>query len=942
MATTYKNEDDTLSQHDDLGVHPEHREAENEQWENRLNSPDATESGSAIAKRNQELDHIAQGEGNPVSKAPADESEKSKSPESLHADESAGGNTDKVGKGFSMAAATGGSFVLARKALLVVKKHGKGFAIGGGIGGVILAFVIIGFTFVLTHELLTIEANLLRKFTSIERHFERDADQTIAKHLACRAMANSCANAKDSADPADDANAAASSGDPGPLAEDMDKFSFTDPTIKDALANQGISVTGAGDDITMTDAATGEAITPDEIANDSSVADSFQTAIPADEVGQYAGNNNFEKVNEDNSDATFQGVSDTDNGKTTQEEIREDDSDGESPSDDAIDTTATGDTDNNTVPAEKGELGGAINAADTAIIDGESATAATQAGVNALEKSEEVEEGLSAVSILGDASIACSYERVIKGASEARIPTIIALLVRHGATLLSLADQLKSGHITGNAVNTTMQMLNGNPNATVSMADKGTANDDSLPFSASATWQQAIGNPNASASPGILASAKPTENAGQAVVDSITSLLSYSGGSIACGALTSTFGIAIQFAVGAFELATNIPDVGATEIGQLAASGAFLSTLQYEVLPKIVQYFTPVDLSGAENSVQTINNSGAGINLASDDYARSLGGEPLSNQDADSIDSETTQENQIAEANLPWTQRIFSMNNPQSLVSNLALDMPLSLGQLASKISDYLVGLPSALMRTIGSIFSGHIALAQTADSNPGTLYGVTQYGFTDSELAAQQDPITNEQYLYSSVPVPAQVCTTSKTVVKKKTVTTTSCGPTTYPVVRIDALGNPNTYTIQPDSDVNGKPVIGNSVEVNTTEPQWISNPWTMPNDNNDLLHCFVDGYTALQEPINDANNNCGGLGSYDATDITQTNTNPYYKLPSGDTAASIYCNVAPPPSLNLKLYSNSTCASMISNQTTNDVNDFRQYLLDVNVMNDYMSLTN
>ena len=878
--------------------------------------------------------------------------------------ESKGSNADRVGKGFSVAAVAGGEAAMAKQALKMVanlfSKHKKGVLAGGGIIGVIVAAIMLVFSFVLTHELLTIEADLLREFTKIEQYFEKEASNSIASDLACRAMPDSCPNAKNTKDPADEPK---SGGDTEPLGDDMNNFSFNDPTISDALGNQGITVgTDAAGNVTLTDEATGEAITADEIANNSELADRFQTALPEWDVGQLT---DFLKTAENNADATFAGAPDSDDSKTTEQVIRDDMSEGESGTDAADATVTNNNPEGEGTVDDTGPLSKVADAAGKALSEGDTAAAATKAGVKALEP--KAEEGLSEFDIAALATVGCNLEKTVHTASVDRIPTIISLLIRHGATLLSLADQLKSGHITGSAVNTTMQMLNGNPDATVSSAQKGTANDDSLPFSASATWQEAIGNPNASASPSILASAMPTANAGQLVVNDLTTFMNDTGMSFACSALTSPFSVFIQFGVGAVELLTNLGDMGGTEVGQAALTTGLILTLQDVILPEVVQYFTPVGLSGAENSVQLMNNSGAGINLASNDYSRSLGGEPLKDSDADHIALEATQENQIAEANLPWAQRIFSPNDPNSLVSNIALDMPVSLGQLISKIGSYFTRLPSTLMRAVGSIFSGHIALALTADTNPGTLYSVTQYGFTDSELKAQQDPIANEEYLYNNVAVPAQLCgpvtttttTIVKGVVKKKTVTTTVCVPTTYSVQRIAALGNPKNATIQPDApNGSGSPVIGNSIEVNTTEPQWVNS--NGGGTNADLLHCYDDGFTTLQENLDGgADTNCGGLGSYDDTN-TNASTNgandPYSNLPSdnivtpeGDvsTAGEIYCNVQPPPPPPNKtwlLYSDQACANMMftDGQTTNNVNDFRQYLLDLNIMTNYDGLTN
>ena len=884
-----------------------------------VNAAESSPSGSSNADRKTHRKGLRVVPGDKTEEteepgAPASKSHKVVKPEA----ETTSSAADRVGKGFSMTAVAGGEVALARQAFRIAAKlvgqHKKGFMIGGVLSGAIIAIVLIGFAFVVSHELLTIEADLVRAETEIEQHVEKTVDKDLLKNMVCRAMPTKCK----SSGPADEAD----SGNPedtSPLATDMDKFSFKDPLVSKALGDQGINVgADANGNLTLTDANTGDAITADGVLNDSELADRFQTALPEWDVDQIVG---FLKQMESHAGATFAGVSDTDQGNTD-EEISNDDTEGDT-GDNALATDAVPQGENNqpttgTDAADQaGTLKGAITTADKAIAEGESATEATDAGVASLEGSLASTVGETAF-VAGTATMACTVEKEVNVAAKDRIPTIITLLIRHGATLLSLADQLKSGHITGNEVNSTMQLLNGNPNTNVNVADKGTANDDSLPFSASATWQMAIGNSSASTSPGLLASAMPTVNSGQLIVNSLDNILVETGLSKLCGGLTSSYGIVIQFALGVGQVAL---DIGSFGLAQIAISSINISTivaLQTIVLPQIIQYFTPIGLSGRENSVQTANNSGAGLALGSSDFMRSLGGEPLSPQAAGNLSMEATQENQLTEASLPLSQRLFSFNNPDSLVSNLALDMPTSLSQTFMKLGSYFTQLPRSLMRAIGSIFSGHIAFALADTENPSTLYNITQYGFDDSELD-QFDPIQNETHLYQNVTIPVQKCT----IVKKKTVCTTIQDTAN----RMAALGDPNNYSFQ--TNYGGS--TGNSVEVNSAGTPV----------NNDLLHCFVDGYVALQENISgqDSDNYCGGMGSYDATDTTpgtDTAADPYANLPNDSVVAQIYCDhlqpIPDPPN----------CSSQIAPQAATDTLRFRQYLLDINVMNSYMELTN
>lgn len=841
---------------------------------------------------------------------------------------------DQVGKGFTGAAAAGGpEATMVKKAAKIVlnnaNKHKKGLAIGGVVGGSFILIITAGIAFIVSHEILTIEADVVRVFTEIEHDFENKVDNDMLRHALCQEALGCNGGQADEPIPP---------GDGEPLAGEMKDFNFDDPAIKSSLANQDISVAkdATTGKVTLTDDRTGQPITADDLTNDADLAERVQTAVPGWDADQMTG---FISTEADNAAATFSGLKNTEDEKTADQEIEDDVTEGDTQVD-AVDTSTTESANPNTeLTTNDGTLGAAINAEDTALASGENAAQATQAGLNVLESGETVDVAEGSFDIAGPATAACVVEKTVNTADIARIPTIVSLLIRHASTFLSIADQLKTGHITGSAINSTMQLLNGNPDATVSPQDKGTAYDATLPFAATSTWATAIGKPVTSGTPGMLASALPTANSAQLILNEIDGVLTTTGLNGLCGALTSTFGIVIQLGIGLGELATNLGDFGGTEAAQVGISLAAFLTLDKVVLPDVLNYFSPVGLSGAEDSAQFMNNTGGGLTLASSDFSRSLGGEPLHKSEADILSAEANQQNQIAEANLPWTQRVFSMNNPQSLVSNLALDLPLSLNQLVSKVGNYLTGLPSALMRTVSSIFSGHIAFALTQAQYPGSLYDVTAYGYTDSDLEPY-DPITNENYLYSTQEVPAQWC--RNVLVKKKLVRT--CTAEQYSVVRIAALGNPTNDTF----DVNYGNTVENSLEVYssgsvfdpTNQAQLAGEPDTL-----DLLHCYIDGFVPLQENNSGVDHNCGGLGSYDADpnpNSTTLNENPYYMLPNGYTAATVYCSV-PPPTPWIEVDGGiPTCATDIENQTKDDVTHFRQYLLDTNVMKSLDGLTN
>jgi len=108
--------------------------------------------------------------------------------------------------------------------------------------------------------------------------------------------------------------------------------------------------------------------------------------------------------------------------------------------------------------------------------------------------------------------------------------------------------------------------------------------------------------------------------------------------------------------------------------------------------------------------------------------------------------------------------------------------------------------------------------------------------------------------------------------------------------VKRIDALGNPNTYSPTPEGDSN----------------------------NDDLLHCFVNSHEQLayaSDGSNDAaRENCGSMGSYD---MTAQPPQP----PNDATVAGIYCKA-----LGSNKYDR-VCMDAVINQLSDDFNRYCVY---------------
>jgi hypothetical protein len=459
-----------------------------------------------------------------------------------------------------------------------------------------------------------------------------------------------------------------------------------------------------------------------------------------------------------------------------------------------------------------------------------------------------------------------------------------------------------------------MSLLNGNSSAqptTNPATHVTTPSPDVQPFSSSAAWQSASGGTGGVP---IDNSSLPTANAGTGIVNEVNGGLSDTKvGPILCDVENSKIGSIFGTLLNGAGLFVGGLSLGWGEAAIAAGTISFQFTLQHVIIPAILKYFTPIGLDGLENSTQWLNNSDAGLNLASNNYARSVGANPVTNTTAGQIADEATQEQDVAESHLPWVDRTLALSNSESLASRLLTHVPIGLASTINEAVNYLMTIPTTLVHDLSTIMDSR-AFAATTPPTPGVVYGITQYAFTDNELG-KYDPIANEQYLFTNL--------------------VTFNGKTTQ---RIANLGNPNTAAVNTSGDE-----LDSSGNLQTS----------------DLLHCYLDSYSDLQEVTKlgtGIDTNCYVPGGYNLGDYDYT-TNPPLDASGQDAAldstiVNIYCTaLGAPPTPGDKYYSpgwydskgvwHNGCAIVMPPQVNDDIGHFRQYILDVHVMKDYMSLT-
>ena len=774
------------------------------------------------------------------------------------------------------------------RAVAFASKHKKGAILGGGgLAGAIISLVLV-FGFLVSHELLTIQQDLLRYEDKGISYIEKKAANQLLKRVMCSKInISSVASAKCTGIKANEAP-----DDPNnPLAHEVSSFDINNPEIVKGLSNQNISIDNGpkGEFQGFTDEITGQPIAATALSDPAMMA-RFSAAIPEWQTGQME---TFRSLMIKNSGSTFDPIASPEDNNPTKE-VSDDtlDTENNGPQLETANAEDTNQPSTNETPVQQaaaaadttatGAIGDGLNVADQGIIAGESEVSTLTNATNAIKAN------LGKAALINTAiMLACSVYRTATKYSAARVPMIIGLLVRHSTTLLSLADEMKvGGAMTGSQISQITSLFNGNPAANPNSKNPIVA-ESALPFSRSAAWQRIEGNPvntdpnSPGYNPGIATTALPTANTGTYVVNKISSML----GPVAdiCSVDHGIFGDIISGGLLVAQLFTDSFSFGTAQAVVFGITTSAASAVKYYVIPTLIKYFTPVGLDGLENAVQWMNNADAGTNLAFNMYSQRLGGKPLSNGQATTLASEGSGMQQVAQKQLSFYDRTFAFSNPASMVSKLIVDLPLSrIGMVESFLGDILRS-PILLMHAFGSLIGGAKAYA-LSPTNPGQPYGITQYGFTNSEIT-RYDPLTNEQYLFHT------------TIIDNGQTRTL-----------ISLLGNPNNY---PNA---------------TNDPH-----------HNDVLHCFTQGYqvTAAEsapDPI------CGTTGNFDYAHLPPVPIDNYM-------VGYSFCNQLEPGwNHTFSPAYDPGCASRIAGmpQLNNIMARFRQYILDDEVMGYFTSLTN
>jgi hypothetical protein len=223
---------------------------------------------------------------------------------------------------------------------------------------------------------------------------------------------------------------------------------------------------------------------------------------------------------------------------------------------------------------------------------------------------------------------------------------------------------------------------------------------------------------------------------GNAVTNNISTFLHQPGMGTVTAAAGAIHGITNLPGEAIGTVITSIPGVSSL----FGSVGSLLSGTVKPITTSLVKDVIPNPYGTNMSGGRTYDMIAAGADVSGNDYAHNgLGGRTLSTTAVAEIDNqqETAAKQQFSKE--PLFARIFGTNSPYSLVSRIAMDMPLNrLGTIQSIAS--ILRDPFTLFHNFASILTAKVSAATTAQADP---FGVTQYGYSTSDLASIGDPQT-------------------------------------------------------------------------------------------------------------------------------------------------------------------------------------------------------
>lgn len=162
------------------------------------------------------------------------------------------------------------------------------------------------------------------------------------------------------------------------------------------------------------------------------------------------------------------------------------------------------------------------------------------------------------------------------------------------------------------------------------------------------------------------------------------------------------------------------------------------------LIEKASKYIIPQPIYDGMSGARTFNMAAGGADVSANDYAHyGLGGKKLSDEQVAALRTEQLEQENLEFANKSIFARLFDKEDSRSMVSQLAMSMPLSASRLSQSTAATLLSNPISQLRNgFGSLFiTQKTKAAVTADP-----FGVPQYGYPvdDPVFKADSDQYTD------------------------------------------------------------------------------------------------------------------------------------------------------------------------------------------------------
>lgn len=337
------------------------------------------------------------------------------------------------------------------------------------------------------------------------------------------------------------------------------------------------------------------------------------------------------------------------------------------------------------------------------------------------------------VGIAGAVGTVCGLQALGNASAELQEANIVMPLIRTGMSVVTVGSQIQSG--------------NG-----VSMDEIGALSDDLFNEEDGTSWASAesiqaergksgVGKP-------MPDSAKPgKEKPGFfRAIDNIISAAP--GGNTACNAVNSTVGGLALTVVGIVAGAT-----GPVAVAVSALSEAVQQAVVGTFIDDLVRWLAgdAVDLAGAAGA-DFGNYANYGAFLAKNNVMKGMGGKALSTNERVELNQKRLQRTREEMKNKSFYARYFDVTEPNSLIAKTAFENQTVINARTNVAS--IFSTPLSSFAKLGSVFTG---LSKTSYAQAGIYdYGVDSYGFSVEEMESVRfnvdDPYVNEEKIKSKL----------------------------------------------------------------------------------------------------------------------------------------------------------------------------------------------